>query len=635
MNRVGLAKRQGWFAAAVFCWTAAAGTFAVCQEEAQVAPETADPVLGARLRFDSGQFADGNRVLENALALADVSSDLVREAFYLLEKEEALGREAWLRRLEYWAKETGPRADWAAFYRGVGLRQSGDLAGALAAFSEYVTAETRPPQLLEAANLHQVELLFETEAEVEARVLTAEILAAKPAGSVRSFLRGVQARYLIEHERPTEALAIFEALDPASISEEDLFHEALAALQADEVEVFRGNRERLLERESELLAELDFEEGLFLASQADTAAFDKLAAFLRNYPTHQRAADAEIALAEMHLNQALPQPQAARDRQASASRRPLMLDQEERLHFSQIWTEQIAGNLPAMVKRAERFLEAWPHSERRPEVMMMLGQAHFELGEYPRAIVHFERLSANQGDPAKEEAALFFTAKAASLTMTFENHEKALTLWDVVAERGGPLAAQARHEQGLLHLAHNRLDDALESFQAVLTRPPGEVPPELVIATLCDVGHAQFLNGLAAQSAGEDGAPLLQAAIESFEAADGHPASTTAWKFQAQVRRGKCYEALGKTAEALKIYRSVVANSPATRSVIPAATIPTEEFDWLYRAGFSAVEILEGQKNWKEAVNLAELLAETSGPRSIEAGERANRLRLRHFVWDE
>jgi hypothetical protein len=105
------------------------------------------------------------------------------------------------------------------------------------------------------------------------------------------------------------------------------------------------------------------------------------------------------------------------------------------------------------------------------------------------------------------------------------------------------------------------------------------------------------------------------------------------WRYNAAVRRGKCLEALGRDSIALEIYRSIV-DERTTDPAGPGEGMPLQETEWVFRAGFAAIDILTAQKNWAGAINLAEALSDKSGPRAIEATRLAERLRLKHWVWD-
>jgi hypothetical protein len=102
------------------------------------------------------------------------------------------------------------------------------------------------------------------------------------------------------------------------------------------------------------------------------------------------------------------------------------------------------------------------------------------------------------------------------------------------------------------------------------------------------------------------------------------------WRARAGVLLAQSLQRMGKGNEALEACTDVV---DAARAMTEAPT--TRELTWLYRAGFLAVEILESQKQWDAAAKMADRLAQTSGVRATEARDRANRIRLEHFIWDK
>ena len=67
----------------------------------------------------------------------------------------------------------------------------------------------------------------------------------------------------------------------------------------------------------------------------------------------------------------------------------------------------------------------------------------------------------------------------------------------------------------------------------------------------------------------------------------------------------------------------------------PVAASPTAEFDWFFRAGLAAIRLLQREGNWEAAVAVADRVAQSGGPRATEAARIADRLRLRHFIWEE
>jgi len=406
------------------------------------------------------------------------------------------------------------------------------------------------------------------------------------------------------------------------------FNIALARLHADldvSVDELLETHGNTLGRE-ESSAELLLERGLYLARQGDGTAFEVLGEYIRRFADHRRAADAELALAELHLNQIPPKPVSAREHIDSAKKRELTIDQREQLDHVAIWVEESAGDDRVVVQLAERFLDQWPVSDLRPSVLMKLGETHYRLREYSLASGAFIRLTSEAPNSAYAAAAQFFAAKAASRSLEPDEQEHAIELWRKVVASNSVFASAARHEEGLLHMKLDDVDEAIKCFGEVLEMQP---PPddELRFAALCDTGQAWFTKS----SADVTGDADFKSAIAAFDEVLNDDEARIEWKAQAAVRKGKCLEVIGQSTEALALYHETMS---AQDEPIITQTTP-QALEWYYRAGFASIRLLESEKKWKAAVAIASRLGRRVGPRSVEAEELADKLRLEHFIWDE
>ena len=61
---------------------------------------------------------------------------------------------------------------------------------------------------------------------------------------------------------------------------------------------------------------------------------------------------------------------------------------------------------------------------------------------------------------------------------------------------------------------------------------------------------------------------------------------------------------------------------------------PPAQVEWFFRAGLGAIRLLEDKKEWHNAILIAESLANSGSSRAIEAARLADRIRLKHFIWD-
>jgi tetratricopeptide (TPR) repeat protein len=418
------------------------------------------------------------------------------------------------------------------------------------------------------------------------------------------------------------AASVVERLDLA-------FDAALAAALAGSEADYRKQSaivSELAGPESSLPGDLALERGLAEAAQSAPGALDHIETFIRLFPLHPRQTEARIALAELYLTQVPPQPVAARENLDAARTLPLTLERREWLDHVAIWVEIGAQDRAGIVKSANRFLEDWPQSIRRPGVLMVLGENFFREGDHERAKAYFERVA--EESPASElaEPALFFAARSASLIPGQESQQLAYDLWSRVATGSGPLAVPALHEAALLDLARERHDEAIAALERVAAAPNADAA--LRVAARADRGEALFAKATALAN----DAALLEQAATAFAEIGSDPAAARVWRLQAAVRQGKCLEALGRSLEALEIYRRVVTQSAPSG---PAAVVPVAEFDWFYRAGLAAIQLLQQSAQWREAVAIADWVAQAGGPRAAEAARLAGSLRLRHFIWEE
>ncbi len=402
-----------------------------------------------------------------------------------------------------------------------------------------------------------------------------------------------------------------------------LHNAALCALQSDDSVAFAAYEEALTRNNprSPFLADLSYLGGLYFASKGDLRAFERLNAFTREHPDHPANVEAQLALAEIHLNQAPARPQAARAIFEGLRTRPLTLIQSERLDYTSIWVEQTDGDAPALIRRAEDFIRDWPSSTYLPEVVMLLAAKHHQLKNHRAAGECFTLVANRFPDSSYADTARFFAAA------TSPPGEEAIARWRQLIADGGAFAAEARLELGLLYLSLDRFAEAAAEFEWLIDHLAAGEP--LRYAAMADLGEVSYLEALA-----EDRNPAkLEEAANRFAALSGNAAAPAFWRYNAAVRRGKCLEALDRDSIALEIYRSIVEEQRTDPSGSGEGP-PPRETEWVFRAGFAAIEILGAEKNWPAAIGVADALSDKSGPRAIEAARLAERLRLQHWVWE-
>lgn len=403
----------------------------------------------------------------------------------------------------------------------------------------------------------------------------------------------------------------------------DLFNAAVAALRGDDPATFAALEETLAQHNprSEYLADLSYLGGLHFAAKGDPDAFDRLTSFVQEHPDHAANIDAQLALAEIHLNQAPARSRAAREIFDVLRTRPLTLAQSERLEYNSVWVELTEGDDTALLQRAGEFVANWPGSRYLGEILMILAAEQVSRKNFVAASLSFRRVADEFPDSPHAETARFFEAKTSAA------NDATVAKWRQLIEAKGPLANEAAHELALLFLSLDRFDEARVELAALLERLADTSP--LRFAVMADLAYASYLEALAS---GRDAAKLSEAA-DRFAALSNLESAPALWRYNAAVRRGKCLEALGKAPVALEIYKSIVEETRTDNAGLATPLAPGET-EWVFRAGFAAIEILNAGKNWAASIEIADALAEKSGPRAIEATRLAEKLRLKHWVWD-
>lgn len=402
-----------------------------------------------------------------------------------------------------------------------------------------------------------------------------------------------------------------------------LYNGAISMLISDNLEQFTIIQKQLGEVDptSPLNPELEFLQGLNLASKGEPMAFRILSNFASDNPDHNRFIEAQLAMAEIQLNQAPARPKAARDIFEQLQSRPLTLKQQERLDYLSIWTSLMANESDPLLDLADSFLTNWPNSAYFSEVCMLSASHYYDLKRRILAKERFTQIATESPDSEYAQIARFFAAKSTPRS------ESTIAEWTPIIEEEGELSPYASHELGLLYLSLNRFDEARAAFEEIISEK--KAPKSLLYAVQADLGFAWYSEALTNNKNSDQ----LEKAAEVFTVLSSSAQVPALWRYNAAVRRGKCLEALGSEDIALEIYRSIVDETGNTDSLLlPELSI--RELDWVFRAGFSAITLLKEREDWAAAIRVADSLSNRDGSRSFEATRLARSLRLKHWVWE-
>jgi TolA-binding protein len=364
-------------------------------------------------------------------------------------------------------------------------------------------------------------------------------------------------------------------------------------------------------------AELRLQEGLLRARQHQSNAGDILRKFIADFPKSQRVSEAWVALAEIAFHQEPPQVDEARKFLARSAESQPTAAAKERAQYLMIWIEDAGGNRDKVIELSRQFLTQQPESDFAADVRMKLAEAYYLRQDFANAQTQFELFAQQNPKSPLAEKALFFAGEAAMATMAPHTLDRAIVLFDQVAQMKADLRWAARNEQASIERKLGKPQDALLLYDEVLKNDarPGEKRE-----AFCGEGDI-YLELSAADPKN------YERAIEAYDQLAANASEPGHWRNQALFKKGICLEKKADRQGALATFYEVI-DTPARGDRSP-------ELFWFYKAGFNAARLLEADSRWDSAVKVYQKLAAAGGTRSEEAKIRLDQLRLEHFLWSE
>jgi outer membrane protein assembly factor BamD (BamD/ComL family) len=368
-------------------------------------------------------------------------------------------------------------------------------------------------------------------------------------------------------------------------------------------------------------AELALEQALFQTARRDPGAVAALDRFLLDHPDHPRSAEARLAAAHAALEALPPDPAFAKAQLDALSSAEAAALPPAPLALARIRLAAREERHADAAALAETFLRDHPADPRLPEIRFELGQARFDNGDFNQARLEFEKLATSTPDDPLAPPALLLAARASVLVATPGAKEESVLLFDQLIAAEGPLADVARLEKSRVLAYPDAARELLPWFRAMKKDHPLRLIAGL---HLCDALY---------NSAGTDDAPLQQA-LGIYEELLGTLPDDSPRRFEIEYYRGRVLEQLPdpkapstkRGKEALDVYFSVLQ---------AAARQAPGDWQWVDKCGVRARGLLENTARWDAAIAIAEQHAKLASPGAKEAAERAQALKLEHFIWDE
>ncbi len=364
-----------------------------------------------------------------------------------------------------------------------------------------------------------------------------------------------------------------------------------------------------------LAGNLRIEEGLVRARSGDQQAGTTLKAFLADFKQHPRRAEAQLALAELALDEGRTSDAQKLQQAAVAEATP---ETREHADYLGIFLEEAKQprNDEQTIVRARDFIAKYPSAAALDEVRMKLGEIYFRREDYLKAQEQFETLAREKPDGAHATAALFLAAQCSMRLLSTESLNHALELFGAVAAKHGALEPHARLHQAIVKNKLGAPDEAVKIYDSILSAQP---PADLEIRLAALTGKADNLVAL-----GKTDAKQFAAATATYDQILATAGASATWKNQAAYKKAKTLELQDQRDAALAIFYDILQRT---------ASGPRETF-WFAKAGFDAAALAESRQQWKSAVGIYEKMAAIPGPHSEQARQRIRKLRLEHFLWD-
>jgi len=353
---------------------------------------------------------------------------------------------------------------------------------------------------------------------------------------------------------------------------------------------------------------------LIATAEARQGSIDGLNALARSAPSADYAFQAKLALAEWRLSrgEAEAAERILRTAEAEAEVEP----RAAALAAAAIFAADNSGSQAReeLVKACTEFLATHPDAPEAPDIAFKLGELHSRAGDHTAAESVLASLAQKATDPEQAAMAKFFAAQSAARSMSAEGAGRALAWFDEIAASQSPLRHRARFEQASLLLRDRKFNDAITLYDRILD---GDPSPEVRNAALMEKADTLFALGA------DDPSKFAEAAAvyAGLAAETSAPAD---WRDQAACKRAAALGKAGQTEAALAAYREVLARPPGAEA----------DYFWFYKAGLEAGRLLEEQKDWSAAIAVYDKLASAEGPQREDIKQRARRLRLEHFIWE-
>ncbi len=450
----------------------------------------------------------------------------------------------------------------------------------------------------------------------------ADALIKEFPGFKSAAVRFEAGRIAYEQQRFDDALNAFKSVIRTgggdNLISSALYNANLTALELADKSSLKDVMQQTV-MDSKLREALAYEQAHYSAQRMMPEALEELRKMIADYPSSPWVIPARLDMAEVMLNLNPPDVDGAVQQISLLKEDDMDEEQKLRLIRLNIMVPEIRQNWAEAIFTARKALKQYPNAPCADAIQLKLGELLYKNGSFNEALLVLQPFASQYPDSDLQRAALFLAGKAAEQCNTQSSLDTALTLFRQLAHTPGKLALSSELEIATLLLRSGKSCEAIASLNELLQR---KLPSTIRLQALSTEADAWA-------SLGESDPESLTKAREFCTRMLEMPNIHLYWKFKALSQRAQFAEKQGDMEAALHDYSTILQYKPDPHSV------DKRDWYWFYSAGFAALHILELRQDWQAALNLAVRLSKTTGPKAREAANKARRIKLEHFIWND
>ncbi len=429
-------------------------------------------------------------------------------------------------------------------------------------------------------------------------------------------------RIAYEQQRFEEALQLFQSTfweGGDRLMNTSLYNATLAALELSDRNALDAIMQQAV-MDSNLREKLAYEQAHYIAQRMMPEAQQALQSMINEFPNSPWVIPAKLDLIEVLLNQNPPDvKEAARQMNLFPKDK---LDAQAKLRYARlnIILLEIQQSWDKAIQAARDALKQYPDAPCADAIQLKLGELLYKSGSFNESLLVLQPFSERYPDSDLKRPAMFLAGRAAEQCNTQDSLDTALGLFQQLADTPGRLSSSSKVEIAALLLRTGKTQETIDYLNRLLQQ---RLSQPLRLQALSILAEAWASMGDSAPDSLVTARRLCTQMLEM-------PNIPLHWKFKALAQRAQFAEKQGNLNAALEDYLSILQYAPTNDQASSR-----KDWFWFYSAGFSALHILELRQDWQAALDLAIRLSKTSGPKAADAANRARRIRLEHFIWND